>query len=205
MGESKGKFVYYCYILRRADDSFYVGVTDNPAQRVRDHNDGRGANWTAARPPRANVELANRPGGFDPHAYRTLQIPVERLGFSRLVIQPPFGQLPSRLIQHRDRLVARVKITSYNHHRSAPFFRALVVSATKSTRRKEPTTSSNQPEVVESAASKRAPFKIEAMRRPKNLRRSFGWRGRIGHPLSPKTFIAMGGPFRLDNERRSNR
>jgi hypothetical protein len=43
-------------------------------------------------------------------------------------------------------LVARVKITSYNHHRSAPFFRALVVSATKSTREKEPTTSSNQPE-----------------------------------------------------------
>jgi hypothetical protein len=29
---------------------------------------------------------------------------------------------------------------------SAPFFRALVVSATKSTREKEPTTSSNQPE-----------------------------------------------------------
>jgi RHS repeat-associated protein len=42
-------------------------------------------------------------------------------------------------------LIARVKITSYNLHCSAPFFRALVVSATKSTRKEEPTTSSNQP------------------------------------------------------------
>ena len=49
----------------------------------------------------------------------------------------------------RNLLVARVKITSYNHPAtagSAPFFRALVVSATKFTREKEPTTSSNQPE-----------------------------------------------------------
>src|SRR5271170_4523521 len=38
-------------------------------------------------------------------------------------------------------------LKSYNHHCSAPFFRALVVSATKSTWEKEPTTSSNQPRV----------------------------------------------------------
>ena len=46
-------------------------------------------------------------------------------------------------------LIARVKITSYNHPAaagSAPFFRAPVVSATKSTREKDPTTSSSQPE-----------------------------------------------------------
>ena len=50
------------------------------------------------------------------------------------------------LVGHGNLLVACVKITSYNYHCSAPFFRALVVSATKSTRRKEPTTSSNQPD-----------------------------------------------------------
>jgi len=77
-----------------------------------------------------------------------LQIPVERARFSRLVIQPSFGQLASSLIQHRNLLAARVKITSYNYHRPGPFFRALVVSATKSTRSKEPTTSSNQPEAL---------------------------------------------------------
>src|SRR5208282_3818516 len=38
-------------------------------------------------------------------------------------------------------------LKSYDHHCSAPFFRALVVSATKSTWEKEPTTSSNQPRV----------------------------------------------------------
>jgi hypothetical protein len=39
----------------------------------------------------------------------------------------PFCQLARGLVQHRDLLVTCVKITSYNHHRSAPFFRALVV------------------------------------------------------------------------------
>jgi hypothetical protein len=88
---------------------------------------------------------ANRTGGFDPQAHRPQQISVERLGLAVLVIQPPFGQLHSGLIQHRDSLVARGKITSYDHHRSAPFSRTLVVSAVESTRMKEPATSSNQP------------------------------------------------------------
>ena len=43
--------MYYCYILSCADDSLYVGVTDDPAQRVQDHNAGKGASWTAARRP----------------------------------------------------------------------------------------------------------------------------------------------------------
>jgi hypothetical protein len=37
------------------------------------------------------LEPANRPGGFDPHAHRPLQIPVERLGLAALVIQAPLG------------------------------------------------------------------------------------------------------------------
>ena len=50
------------------------------------------------------------------------------------------------LCRRRDMLIARVKIAAYNQHCSAPFFRALVVlSATKFTREKEPTTPSNQP------------------------------------------------------------
>jgi len=51
MGSSKGTLVCYCYIPRCSDDSFYVGVTDDPAQRVRDHNEGSGASWTAVRRP----------------------------------------------------------------------------------------------------------------------------------------------------------
>jgi hypothetical protein len=44
------------------------------------------------------------------------------------VIQAPLGQFTSGLIQHRNLLVARVKITSYNHPAaagSAPFFSSL--------------------------------------------------------------------------------
>jgi putative endonuclease len=61
LGESKGIPVYYCYILCCADDSFYVGVTDDLAQRVRDHNEGRGASWTAARRPARLVWTEEHP------------------------------------------------------------------------------------------------------------------------------------------------
>ncbi|MGD0403888.1 MAG: GIY-YIG nuclease family protein [Candidatus Acidiferrales bacterium] len=43
--------MFYCYILLCSDDSFYVGVTDDLARRTEEHNDGKGADWTAARRP----------------------------------------------------------------------------------------------------------------------------------------------------------
>ncbi len=43
--------MFYCYILLCSDDSFYVGVTDDPARRIQEHNDGKGADWTAVRRP----------------------------------------------------------------------------------------------------------------------------------------------------------
>ena len=41
----------FTYILRCADDTFYVGQTENLASRERTHNDGQGAKYTAARRP----------------------------------------------------------------------------------------------------------------------------------------------------------
>jgi predicted GIY-YIG superfamily endonuclease len=38
--------VYYIYILRCADDSFYVGSAQDLDARVKAHNDGRGAAYT---------------------------------------------------------------------------------------------------------------------------------------------------------------
>ncbi len=46
--------MYYCYILRCADGTFYTGVTTNLARRVEEHNQGKGARYTA---PRRPVEL----------------------------------------------------------------------------------------------------------------------------------------------------
>ena len=43
--------MFYCYMLLCSDDSFYVGVSDDPARRTQEHNDGKGADWTAARRP----------------------------------------------------------------------------------------------------------------------------------------------------------
>jgi putative endonuclease len=44
----------FCYILRCADGSFYVGVAEDPLRRCDEHNLGKGADWTARRRP---VEL----------------------------------------------------------------------------------------------------------------------------------------------------
>jgi putative endonuclease len=38
--------VYFVYILRCADGSFYVGSSEDPKSRVEAHNDGRGAAYT---------------------------------------------------------------------------------------------------------------------------------------------------------------
>jgi len=43
--------MFYCYIVECADRSFYLGVTNDPAQRVQYHNEGKGSEWTAARRP----------------------------------------------------------------------------------------------------------------------------------------------------------
>lgn len=41
----------FTYILRCADDTLYVGHTDDLASREQTHNDGRGAAYTARRRP----------------------------------------------------------------------------------------------------------------------------------------------------------
>lgn len=39
------------YLLRCADNSLYTGIAKDMAQRLRQHNRGRGAKYTAARRP----------------------------------------------------------------------------------------------------------------------------------------------------------
>ena len=45
---------YYTYLLRCADGTFYCGWTNHLKERVRIHNEGRGAKYTKGRRP---VEL----------------------------------------------------------------------------------------------------------------------------------------------------
>ena len=55
MSASASADSFYVYILSCADDSFYVGHTSDVRERVKAHNDGRGAFWTACRHPVALV------------------------------------------------------------------------------------------------------------------------------------------------------
>jgi putative endonuclease len=50
----------FTYILRCADDTLYVGHTENLASREQIHNDGKGAKYTAARTPVRMVYAVQR-------------------------------------------------------------------------------------------------------------------------------------------------
>ncbi len=43
--------VFYAYILKCSDGSYYVGSTDDPDRRLTEHNQDKGSHWTAARRP----------------------------------------------------------------------------------------------------------------------------------------------------------
>jgi len=43
--------MYFCYILECADQSLYIGVTENPARRLQEHNKGQAGQGTAQRRP----------------------------------------------------------------------------------------------------------------------------------------------------------
>ena len=43
--------MYYCYIVRCADGTLYTGVTTELARRLKEHNAGQGARYTAGRRP----------------------------------------------------------------------------------------------------------------------------------------------------------
>jgi predicted GIY-YIG superfamily endonuclease len=43
--------MWYTYILKCADGSFYTGHTDNLTERLNRHNTARGPKWTASRLP----------------------------------------------------------------------------------------------------------------------------------------------------------
>jgi putative endonuclease len=51
MSASASADSFFVYVLRCTDGSLYVGHTSNVPERIKAHNDGRGALWTAGRRP----------------------------------------------------------------------------------------------------------------------------------------------------------
>lgn len=51
MASSSAGAMHFVYVLRCADDSLYVGETDDVENRVARHQEGRGCAFTAARRP----------------------------------------------------------------------------------------------------------------------------------------------------------
>jgi putative endonuclease len=66
---SKDFLMHFVYILQCRDDSYYVGLTQNVAERVKVHNSGEGPAFTARRLP---VRLAFQ------EAYETMDEAVHR-------------------------------------------------------------------------------------------------------------------------------
>jgi hypothetical protein len=57
---------------------------------------------------------------LDPYQGRLLQPGVKASGFAVFVLQPLLHHLACLRVQHRNLLEARMEITAYNDHRSAP-------------------------------------------------------------------------------------
>ena len=53
--------VFYCYMIRCADGSYYIGVSEDPERRVQEHNEGKGSDWTAAHRPVKLVWIEEHP------------------------------------------------------------------------------------------------------------------------------------------------
>ena len=49
--QSPHKETFFVYVLRCSDDSYYVGVTKNLRQRLREHNTGKACEYTKKRKP----------------------------------------------------------------------------------------------------------------------------------------------------------
>jgi putative endonuclease len=43
--------MWFVYLLRCSDNTFYIGITNNLEKRLQTHNDGRGAKYTRGRCP----------------------------------------------------------------------------------------------------------------------------------------------------------
>jgi putative endonuclease len=57
--------VWFFYIVRCADNSLYIGETNDVAQRIADHNRGRGAAHTAKHRPVQLAYLEQHPNRAD--------------------------------------------------------------------------------------------------------------------------------------------
>ncbi len=49
--KKKGDTMYYIYILKCSDDTYYTGYTNNIEKRFRAHNNKKGAKYTKGRTP----------------------------------------------------------------------------------------------------------------------------------------------------------
>lgn len=55
--------MWYVYILECSDGTLYTGITNNLSERIKTHNEGKGAKYTRVRLPvvlRASCEVLNR-------------------------------------------------------------------------------------------------------------------------------------------------
>lgn len=77
--------MYYVYMAKNTANKLYVGVSENPPQRINDHNDGRGAHFTKYIPTYNVVFLEDYPT-FKEARKREIQIKKWRRDKKELLI-----------------------------------------------------------------------------------------------------------------------
>jgi len=92
--------VWYVYILRCLDKSFYTGITNNLERRLKEHNTGNGAKYTKGRKP---VTLVYREKHPNQSLARQREAQIKKCGrrkkekLIREFAQRKLGKIPRRV------------------------------------------------------------------------------------------------------------
>lgn len=103
----------YMYILQCCDDSYYTGSTKNLELRLRQHQNGEGANHTKKRLP-VKLVYFEEFARIDEAFYREKQVQGWSRKKKEALIEGKFGKLPELSIAHRDKGASRTSAPDSN-------------------------------------------------------------------------------------------
>ena len=89
--------MYFVYMIKNAYDDLYVGITENPEQRLAYHNEGRGALFTKRDAKFETVFLEEHPSLASARK-REIQIKKWRREKKEMLINKYRKRLPTKMI-----------------------------------------------------------------------------------------------------------
>jgi putative endonuclease len=88
--------MYFVYMIKNSANKLYIGITDNPGQRLRYHNEKRGAQFTK-RIPTYEIVFLEQHSSLAAARKREVQIKKWRRGKKDILIERYRRGLPTKV------------------------------------------------------------------------------------------------------------